>query len=88
MCCILDLPWLGPVDDRAVSYRDHANGLNCIGEVVDDAEGADTERPQSREAAVQGMSRKRLTLEQPQGVLDGVDQRPVELEQLASVLSG
>ena len=42
-----ELPRAGAVGDRAMSARDHANGLVRIGELVDDAVRADAERAQS-----------------------------------------
>jgi hypothetical protein len=66
-----------------VADRSDANCLFAVGNLVDDAVGADAERTQSLEATAQRVSGEGLAFEQPEGFLDGVDERPVEFEQLA-----
>jgi hypothetical protein len=67
-----------------VADRGYADCLPRISELVDDAVGADAERAESLEAPAKRVSGERLALEQSEGVLDGVDQHPVEFEQLSS----
>ncbi len=56
--------------------------LVVVGELVDDAIGADPERSQAAQSASEEVSSVGVTFEKPEGVLDGVDLRPVQLEQL------
>ena len=58
------------------------NQLVGFAQVVNDAERADTERPQPAQPAAQLMAGTRIALEQREGFFDRVNQRPVERQQL------
>src|SRR5579875_1921009 len=62
--------------------RRDTNRLLVVGDLVDDAIGADAQRAEAVQPAPQCMSDVRVPLEQSERVLDGVDQRPVEVEKL------
>ena len=61
-----------------------ANGPVGIGELVDDAIGADAQGPQAAQPAAKRVPGAGLAREPAEGLLDGIDQRPVEIEQLAA----
>jgi hypothetical protein len=61
-----------------------ANGLVGIGELVDDAIGADAQGPQAAQPAAKRVPAAGLAREHAERILDGIDQRPVENEQLAA----
>jgi hypothetical protein len=61
-----------------------ANSLVGIGELVNDAIGADAQGPQAAQPAAKGVAGAGLAREHAEGLLDGIDQRPVEVEQLAA----
>jgi hypothetical protein len=61
-----------------------ANGLLGIGELIDDAIGADAQGPHAVQPAAKRMPSAGLAREGGEGLLDSVDQRPVEIEQLAA----
>jgi hypothetical protein len=61
-----------------------ANGLVGIGELVNDAIGADAQGPQAAQPAVMRGPGAGLAREPAEGLLDGIDQRAVEVEQLAA----
>ena len=63
-----------------MSNRDNAKGLLGLGELVDDAVRADAKRAKSLQPPAQRVPGDRVAFEQPEGVLDSVDQRPVEFE--------
>ena len=67
-----------------MSYRDDANRLLSLDELVDDSVGADAKRTQSPKAPAQHMAGERIALEQTERILDGIDERPTELEQLTA----
>ena len=62
--------------------RGDANGLLAVGDLVDDSVGADAERSEALESAAERISGEGLPFVDAEGVLDGVDQRPAEFEQL------
>lgn len=64
--------------------RHDTDCLLLIGELVDDAESADAQRPEPAQSPAEGVSSQRIAFEQPECVLYRVDEGPVELEQLAS----
>ena len=66
----------------------HPNGLLTLSQLIEDPIRTDPQRAQAAEFAVKRLSGARLTLEEAEGVLDCVDQRPVELEQLAASAAG
>jgi hypothetical protein len=72
------------VGDRPVADRDDADCLIGVGELVDDAVRAHAQGAESLETTTQCVSGEWLAFEQPERVLDGVDQEPAEFEQLAS----
>ena len=61
-----------------------ANGPVGIGELVDDAIGADAQGPQAPQPAAKRVPSARLAREHAERLIDGIDQRPVEIEQLAA----
>jgi hypothetical protein len=67
-----------------VEDRGDANGLIVIGQLIDNAVGADSQRTQHSQPTAQLVSCSGVALEQAEGALDGVDQRPVEVEQLTA----
>ena len=75
---------IASVGDAAVTDRCDPHLLPITGELVDHAKGADAERPQAPQPAAERVARVGLALEQAERLLDRVDQRPVELQQLAA----
>jgi len=63
-----------------MSNRDNANSLPGLGELVNDAVRADAKRAEPRQTPARHVPDDRVALEQPEGVLYSVDQRPVEFE--------
>ncbi len=59
----------------------YAQGLLGVGELADDVVAADPQGAQSAEPSAELVSCVRLAFEQSEGVLDGVDEGPVEGEQ-------
>jgi hypothetical protein len=55
-----------------------------IGELVDDAIGADARGPQTAQPAAKWVPGAGLAREHCEGLLDSADQRPVEIEHLAA----
>ena len=72
---------------RAVPNGDHPDHLIGVGEVVDDAIGAEAQDVEAAQPPTQGSTRARLPLEQGKGLLDRVDQSPLEGQQVAPRLS-
>lgn len=64
--------------------RDEANCSLVLGELVDDAERPDTQRAKPPQPPAQRVTVQRIALEQAERILYRIDQRPVEIEQLAS----
>jgi hypothetical protein len=60
----------------------HADGLVIVCQLVDDAIGAHAQRAEAVQATAQGVSEVGVALEQSERILDGVDKRPIEVEQL------
>jgi hypothetical protein len=67
------------VADRGDSY-----GLVIVCQLVDDAICAYAQRAQAGQPPAEGVSAVGVALEESERVLDGVDERPVEIEQLVS----
>lgn len=67
-----------------MSNRQDTDGFLLVGELMDDAERADTQRSETSQPATKSMTDQRIALEQPEGVLYRINERPVELEQLSS----
>ena len=61
-----------------------ADGLVGIGELVNDAIRADAQGPEAPQPAAKRVPGAGLAREHAEGLLDGIDQRPVEIEQLAA----
>ena len=61
-----------------------AKRLVGIGELVDDAIGAHVQGPQAAQPAAKRVPSAGLTREHAERLIDGIDQRPVEIEQLAA----
>lgn len=60
------------------------NRLSAFGELVDDPVSADPQRVEAAEPSTQRVAGRRFTLEQAQRILDRVNQRPTQLEQVAA----
>ena len=60
------------------------NRLLILGELIDDAERADAQRAKPSQPPTQRVADHRIAFEQPERVLDRIDEGPVELEQLNS----
>ena len=60
--------------------RGDADSLLPIGQLIEDAVGADPQRVQAAQFASQCVPHPRFTLQKTQRVLDRVDQRPVKVE--------
>jgi hypothetical protein len=58
------------------------NRLPPVSQLIEDAIGADPQRVQPVKLAAKGISGKWIALQQTEGVLDCVDQRPVQFEQV------
>lgn len=80
--------WIAAVGDGAVADGGDANRLPAIGQLVEDSIRADPQRIEPAEPTLERMPCLRLSLQQPQGILDSVDQRPAQLEQLAASAAG
>lgn len=61
-----------------------ANRLPAIGQLVEDSVGADSQRIQAVKLSAKCISGEWFTLEQAKRVLDCVDQRPAQLEQVVT----
>jgi hypothetical protein len=61
-----------------------ANRLVRIGQLVDDAVGTDAQGPQAAQPAAKRVSSAGLARKHAERLIDGIDQRPVEIEQLAA----
>jgi hypothetical protein len=72
------------IGDAAVADRDHSDRLLGVGELVEDAVGADPQRAQAAKPAAKRVPSSRFALEQAERIGDRVDQGPVEREQLAT----
>jgi hypothetical protein len=59
-----------------------ADRLPSIGHLIEDAKGADPQRVEAGEPSAERLARVGLALEQAEGVLDRVDQRPIQLKQI------
>jgi hypothetical protein len=74
--------WIVAVGNSSVANSGDADGLLTVGQLVENPIGADAQRIEPAQLAFERMSRAWLALKQAQGILDCVDQRPVEFEQL------
>jgi hypothetical protein len=72
---------VGAVGDGSVADRGDADGVLSVSELIDDAIRADAERAEAFEPPPEFVSGERVAFEQAEGVFDGVDQWPVEVEQ-------
>jgi hypothetical protein len=61
-----------------------ADSLTVLVDLVDDPISPDSQGAESVESPAEGVADVRVTLQESECVLDGVDQRPAELEQLLS----
>lgn len=62
----------------------NANRLPVVGQLVEDSVGANPQRVQAAKLAAERVTGLRLALQQAQRILDSVDQRPAQLQQLAA----
>jgi len=67
-----------------VADRGDADGLVVVGELVDDAVGADAQRSQAAQAAAERVPGERFALENTERAFDSVDQWPARLDELAT----
>jgi hypothetical protein len=77
-----------PICGTAVANSRDANGLLAVGQLVEDPISADSQQIQPTQFASERMSGPWLALEQAQSILDRVDQRPIEVEQLPPYAAG
>jgi hypothetical protein len=68
------------IHNGAVSNRDDTNRFIGLGELVDDAKGTDAQQSEAPQPAAQRVAGQRIAFEQPERVLEGIDEGPVELE--------
>ncbi len=80
----LRLAWIAAVGDRPVADGGDSDRPVVVRELVDDSVRADSQRVQAAKPATQRIAGVWLALKQRQGFLGGVDQRPVEHEQLGA----
>ena len=66
----------------------YPNRLSPVGQLVDAPIGADPQRVQAAELPPERIPSEPFTLEQAQRILDRIDQRPVQLEQVATSSPG
>lgn len=64
--------------------RSDANRFSAVGQLVEDSISADPQRVQAAELPPQGVAGERVALEQAESILDRIDQRPRQLEQVAT----
>ena len=65
-----------------------ANGLPAVGQLIEDPVGADTQRIDPVQFASKGVASLRFALKKAKRILDRIDQRPVEFEQLPPSATG
>jgi hypothetical protein len=61
-----------------------ANRAICVNHLIDDAVGTHSEGSQTPQATAKQVSGVRFALEQAQRLRHGIDQRPIETQQLAT----
>jgi hypothetical protein len=67
-----------------MANRRDANRAVGVDHLVDDAVGTDAERPEPSQAATKQMASMGFALEQAKRFGHGIDQRPIEAQQLAT----
>ncbi len=60
--------------------RDDANRLPTLGQLIEDPVDANPKREQTAQPAAEHVTSGRFALEQAEGILDRIDQRPIEFE--------
>ena len=68
--------------------RGDANRLSAIGQLIENPVGADPQGVKTAELPPKRMTGERVALEQPQRILDRVDQPPAQFEQLPTSSPG
>lgn len=63
--------------------RRDPHGLPTVGELIDDPVGPDAQGEEATKPTAQRMTGARIALEVPEGALDRIDKRPIELEQVS-----
>jgi hypothetical protein len=71
-----------------VADGSHSDGLSPVGQLIEDSIGADSQRIQASELPAKGVPGERFPLKQTQRILDRIDQRPAQLEQIATSSPG
>lgn len=66
----------------------YADGLFGVGQLIENPVGAHPQRVQTEELASEGVPGLGFALEQAKSILDRIDQRPAELEQLLPSATG
>jgi hypothetical protein len=61
-----------------------ANGLSAVGQLVENSIGPHSQGVQTSELSSKGITGERVALEQTKSVLDRIDQRPGQLEEVAT----
>ena len=64
--------------------RCHAHGVTAVPELIHDSVRSNAKRAQSSQPAAQLMTNLWVAFEQRERVLDSVDQRPTQLEEILS----
>jgi hypothetical protein len=85
---IKTLSGVASVGHTAVSDGGNSNRLSRIRELVEDSISADPQRIEPPQFASERMAGLRLALQQSQSILDRIDQRPAEFEQLPPCATG
>jgi hypothetical protein len=68
--------------------RGNPDRLLFIGHLVKDSVGTDSQGPETAQPPPQRVAGERIALEQAEGVLDRVDQGPVQIEEVAACSPG
>lgn len=71
-----------------MANRRDADRVPIVGQLVEDPVSTDAQRVQPAQLSPQRTARFWLALEQAEGILDRIDQRPVKLEQPATSPAG
>lgn len=64
--------------------RDDADRLSLVGHLVEDSVRTDSQRVEAAKFSAKRLTGERLALEQAQRVLDRVDERPAQIEEVAA----
>lgn len=82
------LAGVASIDDGSMTNRSDTNGLSIVSELIENPISTDPQRVQPMKFAAERVASSRLALQQAQRVLNRVNQRPVEFEQLLPSSTG